>query len=755
MRTAKLFILILGSVILNHGCTTENRMIREPVDYVNPYIGNISHLLVPTYPTVHLPNSMLRVYPERTDYTTLKLRGLPLVVTSHRGRSAFSLSPFQGELDNAGPVINYTWDHEKISPYSYSVVLDEQNIGVRLGVSQQSALYEFTFSKDDKSNIILNSGNGEMKWDGKAVSGYQNIDNRTKVFLYLESDIKPSSAGVLKEGQVDESLTEAAGRNAAILLSFPDRTGTLKIRYGISFIDADQAKKNLEREIKDFDIGRIHSEGRRIWNETLDRIRVTGGSEDDRTVFYTSVYRTYERPVNITEDGRYFSAFDGKIHDSEGVPFYTDDWIWDTYRATHPLRILTEPLLETNIIRSFLRMTEQMENPWMPTFPGITGDSRSMNSNHGVATVIDAYRKGLTDFDLEQAYEVCRRAITEKTLAPWSGKPAGRLDEFYKEHGYIPALAENEKETIPEIHSFEKRQAVAVTLGTAYDQWCLAQIAKELGKTDDYRYFLECSYNYRRLFNAETDFFHPKDSRGNFITPFDYKFSGGMGARDYYDENNAYTYRWDVQHNIADLISLMGGNEKFVMRLDETFNEPLGKSKYAFYAQLPDQTGNVGQFSMANEPSLHIPYLYNYAGQPWRTQKLIRTLLFEWFRNDLMGIPGDEDGGGTTAFVVFSKLGFYPVTPGSPTYNIGSPVFTESVMDLGNGKEFKIVAVNCSEENKYIQSARLNGKEWNKPWFSHDDIRDGATLELVMGPAPERQWGSGPDSAPPSAEKIE
>ena len=228
-----------------------------------------------------------------------------------------------------------------------------------------------------------------------------------------------------------------------------------------------------------------------------------------------------------------------------------------------------------------------------------------------------------------------------------------------------------------------------------------------------------------------------------------------MGARDYYDENNAYTYRWDVQHNIADLISLMGGNEKFVMRLDETFNEPLGKSKYAFYAQLPDQTGNVGQFSMANEPSLHIPYLYNYAGQPWRTQKLIRTLLFEWFRNDLMGIPGDEDGGGTTAFVVFSKLGFYPVTPGSPTYNIGSPVFTESVMDLGNGKEFKIVAVNCSEENKYIQSARLNGKEWNKPWFSHDDIRDGATLELVMGPAPERQWGSGPDSAPPSAEKIE
>ena len=399
-------------------------------------------------------------------------------------------------------------------------------------------------------------------------------------------------------------------------------------------------------------------------------------------------------------------------------------------------------------------MADQMENPWMPTFPEITGDSRRMNSNHAVATVIDAYRKGLKDFNLEKAYEACRRGIMEKTLAPWSGKPAGKLDEFYKENGYIPALLENEKETIPEVHPFEKRQPVAVTLGTSYDQWCLSQIAKELGKAEDYRYFLNCSYNYRNLFNSETGFFHPKDSKGNFIMPFDYKFSGGMGARDYYDENNAYTYRWDVQHNIADLIALMGGNDKFTANLDQTFTEPLGKSKFAFYAQLPDQTGNVGQFSMANEPSLHIPYLYNYAGQPWRTQKLIRTLLFEWFRNDLMGVPGDEDGGGTSAFVAFSMLGFYPVTPGYPDYNIGSPIFTESVIKLGNGKEFRIIAADCSDENKYIQSAKLNGVEWNKPWFNHDDIKDGGILELEMGKSANRKWGADPGAAPPSAEKI-
>jgi predicted alpha-1,2-mannosidase len=755
MKTAKLPSFILGIVMLSYSCVAVDKSpAKEPVEYVNPYMGNISHLLVPTYPTIHLPNSMLRVYPERADYTTLKMSGLPLVVTSHRGSSAFNLSPITGVISSAVPVISYTYDHEKITPYSYSVVLDEQDIYIKMAVSHQSALYEINFGGSDSPHILLNSRNGEIFWDGRAVSGFQNLENNTKVFIYLETDIKPSSAGVLKEGQVSAE-TKASGRNSCVALSFPASAKTLRVRYGISFIDADQARKNLEREINNFDVDELATEGRRKWNEALSKITVSGGSENDKTVFYTSVYRTYERPVNITEDGRYFSAFDGRVHDSDGIAFYTDDWIWDTYRATHPLRILIEPVLETNIIRSYIRMAEQMENPWMPTFPEIIGDSRRMNSNHAVATVIDAYRKDLKNFDLAKAYEACRKGIMEKTLAPWSGKPAGKLDEFYKENGYIPALAEGEKETIPEVHAFEKRQPVAVTLGTSYDQWCLSQIAQELGMVEDYRYFLKCSYNYRNLFNSETGFFHPKDSKGNFIRPFDYKFSGGMGARDYYDENNAYTYRWDMQHNVSDLIDLMGGKDKFVANLDETFNEPLGRSKFAFYAQLPDQTGNVGQFSMANEPSLHIPYLYNYAGQPWRTQKLIRALLSEWFRNDLMGVPGDEDGGGTSAFVAFSKLGFYPVTPGSPTYNIGSPIFTESDIMLGNGKEFRIIAVNCSDDNKYIQSARLNGKNWNKSWFSHDDIKNGGTLELVMDSKPNKSWGSSPESVPPSAEKLD
>ena len=225
-----------------------------------------------------------------------------------------------------------------------------------------------------------------------------------------------------------------------------------------------------------------------------------------------------------------------------------------------------------------------------------------------------------------------------------------------------------------------------------------------------------------------------------------------MGAREYYGENNGWVYRWDVPHNVADLISLMGGNEQFIANLDRTFTEPLGRSKYAFYAKLPDHTGNVGQFSMANEPSLHVPYLYNYAGQPWKTQKRIRQMLKTWFRNDLMGIPGDEDGGGMTSFVVFSSLGFYPVTPGLPAYTIGSPLFTDAKITLSNGAVFEIEAKNASDDNKYIQSATLNDKEWNKSWFSHDDLMSGGKLVLVMGNKPNKTWASGAEDVPPSLE---
>ena len=739
-----LLSLTMGWVILD-----TKKVPVDPIDFVNPYMGNISHILVPTFPTMHLPNSMLRVYPERRDFTADLLNGLPLIVTSHRGSSAFNLSPFQGPESEIKPVIEYSYDNEKLTPYSYAVYLDEQHTEVKFGLSSQSAMYEIDFEKDEDVFLIVNSRNGAMSWNGSTLSGFQTIENNTRVYIYMLPEEIPEKISTLKGGILSEE-TNAEGRNACLVLKYPKGTKKLHVRYGISFIDENHAEKNLKREVLGKDIESLQATARQIWNDALNKIEVDGGDKKDKTVFYTSLYRCLERPVCLSEDGQYYSAFDGKVHEDNGRPFYTDDWIWDSYRAHHPLNALIDSKKEEDIINSFIIMAEQMDNFWMPTFPEVTGDSRRMNSNHGVAAVIDAYRKGLDGFDLEKAFMACKGGITEKTLAPWSGMPAGELDEFYKEKGYYPALHDGEEETVPEVHHFESRQPVAVTLGTSYDTWCLAQIAKELGKDEDYKHFLKCSYNYRNLYNKETGFFHPKDKEGNFIEPFDYKFSGGMGARKYYSENNAWTYRWDVQHNIKDLIDLMGGNDKFINNLNDMFSEPLGRSKYAFYAQLPDQTGNVGQFTMANEPSLHIPYLYNYAGQPWKTQKRIRTLLDQWFRDDLMGVPGDEDGGGMSAFVVFSQLGFYPVTPGMPIYNIGSPVFENATVHLENGSEFKIITKNYSPQNKYIQSAKLNGKVWEKPWFSHKDISNGGELELVMGAKANMLWGSDPLAAPPS-----
>lgn len=724
---------------------------KEPVDYVNPYIGNISHLLVPTYPTVHLPNSLLRVYPERENFTGNTIKGLPLIITSHRGSSAFSLSPYQGNIADIKSAIDYGYDNEIIKPYYYKVDLDDYGINVQYAPSQQAGIYEIRFEANSTAPyLILNTKEGALTISNNSVSGYQLLDNNTKVFIYAESDIKPITSGKMDNNSISSKDLSVQGKDAYVVLKYPAKTSVIHVRYGVSFISIEQAKKNLTREIKNYDLTAVAEKGRQIWNNTLSKIMVQGTDENAKTIFYTSLYRTYERMICISEDDRYFSAYDGKVHNDEGIPFYTDDWVWDTYRAVHPLRVIIEPKKESDMINSYLRMASQVDNHWMPTFPEVTGDSRRMNGNHGVATIIDAYNKGLRSFNLEQAYQYCKAAITEKTLAPWSGKKAGLLDQFYKDNGYFPALTSGEKETVPEVHNWEKRQPVAVTLGTVYDEWCLGNIAQNLGKTDEARYFLNRSLNYHKVFNPETKFFHPKDAQGKFIEPFDYRYSSGIGAREAYDENNGYVYRWDVQHNIGDLVNMLGGKQSFVDGLENMFSTPLGMGRPDFYHQFGDHTGNVGQFSMGNEPAMHIPYLYTYAGQPWRTQKRVRNLLKEWFRNDLMGIPGDEDGGGLTSFVVFSQIGFYPVTPGLPMYVIGSPTFQSATIKLSEGKTFAVVCKNYSPENKYIQSATLNGKIWDKSWFSHKELMHGGKLELVMGAHPNKNWASSNSSLPPS-----
>ena len=722
---------LLGAALVA-GCSQYGP--KDPVDYVNPYIGNISHLLVPTFPTVQLPNSMLRVYPERADYTSEYVNGLPVIVTNHRERSAFKLSVTAGET--LRPVIPVTYDNEHLTPYGFGIDLEDGAIHADYAVSHQSALYRIRF-RDGHGTLLLTSQNGAVSLADGVLAGYQVVDGETKVYVYMEVQEKPVQEGILRHGLLEEGKSDS-GRNACVAMVFD--VPEVHVRYGVSFISQTQAAANLQREIDTYEVEKVAAEGRKVWNETLSRLEIRGGSETEKTVFYTSYYRTFERPVCLSEDGRYWSAFDNQVHEDGGTPFYTDDWIWYTYRAAHPLRVVMNPGQEEDILASFVRMAEQSGNDWAPTFPEVTGDSRRMNSNHTVATFADAIAKGL-DVDRHRAFDICRKALLEKTLAPWCGNPAGWIDQFFWRNGYLPALRPGEPETDPNVHSFEKRQPVAVTLGTAYDAWCMSLIADSVEEYPTGVAFRQAAQFYRNLYNGATGFFHPRDAQGNFIEPLDYSFSGGMGTREYYGENNAWVYRWDVQQDIPGLIDLMGGSAAFIKKLDETFSTPLGRSKYEFYAMLPDHTGNVGQFSMANEPSLHVPYLYDYAGAPWKTQKRIRQLLRTWFRDDLMGVPGDEDGGGMTSFVVWSCLGLYPVTPGSAEYAIGSPVFPEAVVHLPGGKTFEIVAKGASEDNKYIQSATLDGKPLTRPFLSHEQVVQGGKLVFVMGDQPNKEWG--------------
>ena len=719
---------------------------KEPVDYVNTKIGNISHMLVPAFPTTHLPNGMLRVTPPNEGFTTDSVSGFCLNVPSHRQGEVFQMRPFSGEAAELRAAGSSRYDHSVALPYRYSVFLDDCEASVALAPGRRAAIYSVTFENSKPHYILLRPRQkGSLTVEGATISGTDDYHGVT-TYVYLTFDTPPASVGAFEGETADFSKTATRDSNKPVVVGFAPSAKTVRMRYGISFLSVEQAKKNLEAEIKDFDLERLASKARKEWNDTLGQVSVEGGSEDERTVFYTALYRCHERMINISEDGRYFSAYDGKVHEDGGVPFWTDDWSWDTYRALHPLMVLLHPAAQSEKLASYVRMCEQ--SGWMPTFPTVYGDAHLMNGQHAVSLFLDAWRKGVRGFDLAKAYAGSKKTMQETSLIPWYRGPATELDRFYWDKGYMPALKPGEAETVKEVQPGERRQAVAVTLAAAYDAWCLAQLAKEQGKADDYAGLLKHAYDYQKLWRKDTGFFHPKDRDGNWIEPFNYKYAGGQGARDYYDENNAWTYIWEVYHNVGDLIELFGGRQAFTDKLDRLFSEGYDRPKWEFLNALPDSTGTVGMFVMGNEPSLHIPYLYNFAGQPWKTQKRVRMLMEAWFRNDLMGICGDEDGGGLSAFAVFSAMGFYPVTAGVPAYTFGSPIFSKVTIRLENGKTFVLEAPKADAENKYIQSAKVNGQPCDKTWFAHDALANGGKITLEMGDRPNKKWGVGPDAAP-------
>jgi predicted alpha-1,2-mannosidase len=742
MRNRLMLLCCITCLFLHKAVAQNGSAAKSNVDYIDATIGNVGQLLEPTRPTIQLPNQVIRMAPIRKDYLDGQISSFPLCIVSHRLGQVFSIKPSIAPVTKESWQAKMSYDHnlEVNNPWHYSTYLLDDEVTVDFAPGKKAGFFQFQFPDSKQKSILLDVYNdGFSQWNfanGNEFTGTETYHGDIKVYVYGQFSVA-GTIGIVKNGTLQKG-NSVEGNGSKAYISFPANTKEVGLKYAISYVSAAQAKQNFTEEIGNKDFETLAADGKKTWEKVMNQIQVEGGTEPQKRSFYTALYRCYERMVDISEDGNYYSGFNKKVN-KDNRPFYVDDWSWDTYLAHHPLRMILNPEQEEDMLQSYVRMYEQCG--WVPTFPVLFGEHNCMNGFHSSIVFLDAHRKGLKNFDLSKAYEGMRKNATNATMIPWQGGAKTVLDDYYHNNGYFPSLRPGEKETVPEVHHFEKRQAVAVTLGHSYDDWALAQLAKDLGKKSDYDLFAKRGYNYKTLWNAEKQFFLPKDNQGKWIN-IDPKFDGGMGGREYYDENNGWTYMWQVQQDIPGLIGLMGGKKGFENRLDQLFREGLDRSKYELWAKFPDFTGIVGQYSMGNEPSFHIPYLYNFTASPWKTQERIRFLLDVWFKDNIFGIPGDEDGGGMTAFVVFSSMGFYPVTPGLPVYTIGSPLFSKVTIDLTNGKQFTLTANNCSVVNKYIQSAKMDGKTLDTPWFTHAQLVAGGHLELEMGPKPNKLWGT-------------
>jgi predicted alpha-1,2-mannosidase len=744
VRTAR--VLGLVSMLSLAGWAQPNK---PPVDYVNPNIGTIGHLLTATAPTVQYPYGMVRLAPITTPkvrdrYLADKIYGFP------SGSAMLTATTGAIETDSAKNASAFDHDFETVSPYYYAALLEDYDIRAEFTATQHAAYYRFTFPANAHSHVILSSrDHAELEVVGPdAVTG-RGAEGGVAIYFYAEFSKPLGAYRTWTGGQVSAQTAKLSGAGIGVETDGATTKGErIGVRIGVSYIGIEQARKSLRKEIPAWSFDQVKAKGRAVWNQALGKIAVKGGTEKQRTIFYTALYRSLARMTDHTEDGRYYSGYDGQVHDAGGHDFYAGDGLWDTYRSMHPLQLILDPARQVDMVNSYVRMYEQSGS--MPSFPSIGGDGAVMIGHHSTAFITDTYMKGYRDFDVEKAYAGMKKNAMDATLLPWRRGPLTALDRVYQEKGFFPALAKGEKETVAEVHPFERRQAVSVTLENCYDDWCVAQMAKALKKDDDYAYFLKRAHNYASVFDGRIGMMAPRTADGKWVEDFDPTRGGGQGGRDYFAECNSWVYTWHVQHDVAGLMALMGGREQFAAKLDQLFVEQYGTSKYAFLGQFPDMTGLIGNYAQGDEPSFHIPYLYNYCGQPWKTQRLLRQIMEVWYGDGPLGICGDEDGGAMSSWYVLSAMGFYPVCPGRPVYDIGSPLFQEVRIALSGGKTFTIAAPGTSAQNKYVQSAMLNGRPLDKPWFTHEELAAGGTLVLQMGPRPNRKWGSSPDSAPPS-----
>jgi len=612
---------------------------------------------------------------------------------------------------------------ERASPGFYGVRLDDYGTTVELTVTPRAGMHRYTFPRGEDAWVLIDLAHrDEVLESSLRVVGDREVEGfrrsrgwATDQWVYFVARFSAPFAPVVA---VDDSARagarQATGRNVKAALQFSQAGTPLLVKVGISAVDIDGARRNLDAEIHDWDFDAVHEKARRTWREALARIDIAGADRARRTVFYTALYHTLLQPNLYTDaDGRYRGR-DGQVHHTDGWTQYTVFSLWDTFRAAHPLYTILEPARTADFVRTFL--AQAREGGLLPVWELAGNETNCMIGYHAVSVIADAWAKGIRDFDATRALDAMIASAMQdgRGLAP------------YRELGYVPGDQESE--------------SVSKTLEYAYDDWCIAEMARALGRDADHATFLRRSQAWKNVFDPVTRLMRPKLG-ARFKTPFD-----PTEVDFHFTEANSWQYSFFVPHDVDGHIERMGGADAFVAQLDSLF----GARPRTTGRDQADITGLIGQYAHGNEPSHHMAYLYSFAGQPWKTQARVRQILDSLYVASPDGLSGNEDCGQMSAWYVLGAMGFYSVTPGQDTYVIGTPLFDRATLRLPNGRRFTVSARGGSRTRPYIQSATLNGKPLLRSYLHHDEIAAGGELAFVLGPEPNRAWGSDAVARPPS-----
>ncbi|MFZ0454051.1 MAG: GH92 family glycosyl hydrolase [Ignavibacteriaceae bacterium] len=722
----------------------------KPTEYVNPFIGTDGH--GHTYPGASLPHGLVQLSPD-TDiegwdwcsgyhYSDSTLMGFSHTHLSGTGIGDYGdilfmpttgpLKTIPGSKDDPDSGYRSRFSHktETAKPGYYSVFLKDYGIKAELTAAERAGFHKYTFPESDNANIIIDLNHGiqdkttdaEVKIiNDKTIEGYRRSTGWAKdecVYFYAEFSKPFKSFGIAEKNKIYDNRSSAKGNDLKAFVHYTtSKEEAVLIKVGISFVSIEGAKKNVQTEIPGWDFEKIENLADKKWNEALSSISVETSSKDNKATFYTALYHSLLTPNLFSDVDGKFMGMDKKVHSIQGNhDMYTVFSLWDTFRAEHPLFTLIEPKHDLDMVRSLI--TKYKNGGLLPVWELAANETNTMIGYHSIPVIVDAYFKGIRDFNVEEAYQAMKKSAMQNHFGL----------KYYKEMGYIPSDLESE--------------SVSKTLEYAYDDWCIAQMAKALGKEKDYKYFIDRAKFFTNVFDPSTSLMRAKKN-GRWYEPFDpYSVSGN------YTEANAWQYSFFVPQDVDGLMKLMGGNKNFISKLDELFNanpQTTGRVQ-------SDITGMIGQYAQGNEPSHHMAYLYNYAGEPWKSQDIVHRIVTTLYTDKNDGLCGNDDCGQMSAWYVFSSLGFYPVCPGDATYIIGTPLFDKAAINVGKGKTFTVTANNLSSKNFYIQSAILNGKEYPYTYITHAEIIKGGNLVFEMGPNPS-DWGKDISSRPQS--KIE